>query len=421
MKRLVALLPVLIALQAGVPPALAWTWPVDGPVLRPFVFGDDPYAAGQHRGMDIGAPPGQSVRAPAAGTVAFAGTVPHGGRTVTIETADGYSVTLLHLGSVAATRGRYVGEGDVVGTVGPSGEPELAEPYVHLGVRRTVEEHGYLDPLALLPARAGEPPRPSEPAGPEPPGEAPVDEPVEATPPAQPPASEQPQGSTVGARPSSDARAGAGAGRASPPERRARRPGPVTPAASAPGSAAGGLARIEAGRLGSVHPEGSVLPARRAPSERTAPPPGKTMPHARAHALGGPVGYAGASAAVLATLLVLAASAGLAVRRRQLGDAAAADGAATVLLHRAGLAAEDARRPRPAEQDRLVFDGDLERILLAESEPLADLDRDDDPAELVDVADDPRPRHSSRCARPRTHRNRFPRSPHYRAGLPSAH
>ena len=53
MRRLLALLPVLIAFQAGVPPALAWTWPVDGPVLRPFTLGDDPYAGGQHRGVDI--------------------------------------------------------------------------------------------------------------------------------------------------------------------------------------------------------------------------------------------------------------------------------------------------------------------------------------------------------------------------------
>ena len=27
---------------------------MDGPVLRPFLFGDDPYAAGLHRGIDIG-------------------------------------------------------------------------------------------------------------------------------------------------------------------------------------------------------------------------------------------------------------------------------------------------------------------------------------------------------------------------------
>src|SRR5204863_1918606 len=137
MKRLVILLPVLLALQVGVQPALAWTWPVDGPVLRPFILGDDPYAAGQHRGIDIGASSGATVVAPASGTVSFAGTVPGGGKTLTIRTADGYSVTLLHLGTIAALRGGAVAEGHGVGTVGPSGDAELPRPYVYLGIRTT--------------------------------------------------------------------------------------------------------------------------------------------------------------------------------------------------------------------------------------------------------------------------------------------
>ena len=70
MNRLIALLPVLIAFQVGAPPALAWTWPADGPVLRPFTFGEDPYAAGQHRGIDVADEPGAPVRAPQAGSSA---------------------------------------------------------------------------------------------------------------------------------------------------------------------------------------------------------------------------------------------------------------------------------------------------------------------------------------------------------------
>ena len=108
MSRLVAVLAVAVLAQA--PAALAWTWPVDGPVLRPFAFGTDPYAAGQHRGIDIGGAHGTAVRAATAGTVSFAGTVPSSGRTVTVRTADGLSVTYLELGAVAVGRGDEVAE-----------------------------------------------------------------------------------------------------------------------------------------------------------------------------------------------------------------------------------------------------------------------------------------------------------------------
>jgi Peptidase family M23 len=149
--------------------ASAWTWPVDGPVLRPFSFGSDPYAAGQHRGIDIGAPTGTPVRAAAGGVVSFAGTVPNGGKTVTIQTPTGYAVTLVHLGSIRVLRGTTIEEGTTVGTVGPSGVPDIAEPYVYLGIRVASDDQGYLDPLLFLPPRA-EPPAVPAPAS-EPPAE----------------------------------------------------------------------------------------------------------------------------------------------------------------------------------------------------------------------------------------------------------
>jgi len=122
MRGLALLLPVLVALQVGVQPALAWSWPVDGPVVRPFVLGDDPYAGGQHRGVDIGASAAAPVVAPASGAVAFAGSVPTGGQTITIRTAEGYAVTLQRLGSISVARGLAVGEGDVVGSAGDARE-----------------------------------------------------------------------------------------------------------------------------------------------------------------------------------------------------------------------------------------------------------------------------------------------------------
>src|SRR5581483_7724445 len=73
-----ALLVLLAALLAA-PAASAWSWPVEGRVLAPFVFDPaNPYAAGQHRGVDVAGSVGDPVRAPAAGTVSFAGAVPGG-------------------------------------------------------------------------------------------------------------------------------------------------------------------------------------------------------------------------------------------------------------------------------------------------------------------------------------------------------
>jgi len=186
MRRLAVLIVCAFALPVSV--AKAWTWPVDGPVLRGFSFDRaHPYAGGQHRGLDIGSPAGAQVHAPAAGVVSFAGTVPTGGRTVSIQSPSGYTATLVHLGSIGVKRGESVAEGSAVGTVGPSGVVDLTEPFVYFGVRLTADEQGYVDPLPLLPSRTPPTARPeapvaaaSAPASPA----VPVAPPIAADPPA---------------------------------------------------------------------------------------------------------------------------------------------------------------------------------------------------------------------------------------------
>ena len=179
MRRMLSLAVLATAFLVAVPAASGWSWPIDGPVLRPFSLSADAYAAGQHRGLDIGAAVGTPVAAPVSGTVSFAGSLPGGGRALTIETADGHSVTLLQLGYVAVARGSAVVEGVVVGVVGESEDAVTLVPHVHLGVRAVSDPAGYLDPLAFLPARppvlAPEPsppvesPVPAAPIAPEPP------------------------------------------------------------------------------------------------------------------------------------------------------------------------------------------------------------------------------------------------------------
>jgi hypothetical protein len=152
------LLAAVLAALFFAPAGEAWTWPAGGAILQPFLFDRaHPYAAGQHRGVDIGGDPGAPVLAPAAGTATYAGTVPSSGKSLTITTADGYAVTLTHLGSITVARGAAIAEGAAVGTIGPSGDPEVSQPYVHLGVRTAADPQGYLDPLAFLPARVPAP------------------------------------------------------------------------------------------------------------------------------------------------------------------------------------------------------------------------------------------------------------------------
>jgi hypothetical protein len=175
---------LVLLLLLFVPAAGAWTWPVQGPVLQTFSFDPaSPYAAGQHRGIAIGAGDGAPVLAPASGVVSFAGTVPTNGKTITIQTPSGLAVSLTHLGSIGVARDASVEEGAPVGTVGSSGTPEFDVPYVHLGIREAANDQGYLDPLAFLPVLA--PPA----AGP-PPDPAPA--PAQAPTPAQPGAGSAP-------------------------------------------------------------------------------------------------------------------------------------------------------------------------------------------------------------------------------------
>jgi hypothetical protein len=195
--------PLLAAVLAALlfaPAGEAWTWPAAGAVLQPFLFDPaHPYAAGQHRGIAIGGDAGATVLAPASGSVAFAGTVPSSGKSVTIATADGYAVTLTQLGSITVARGATVAEGDGVGAIGATGDAEIAQPYVHLGVRIAAEAQGYLDPLTFLPVRGpapaaiappvpvADPPAAAPPlAGPAP-APAPVSDPVPAVRPAPAP------------------------------------------------------------------------------------------------------------------------------------------------------------------------------------------------------------------------------------------
>lgn len=149
MTRLVAMVLVVAALGlVTAPPAAAAgaRLPVPGAVVRRFDPPAERWLAG-HRGVDLAAPPGTAVLAPADGVVTFAGevagkpvvVVSHGAERSTLEPVEG-----------TVPVGTRVAAGEQVGQL-VAGHACPAEACLHWGVRRGDE---YLDPLAAVDAPA---------------------------------------------------------------------------------------------------------------------------------------------------------------------------------------------------------------------------------------------------------------------------
>jgi murein DD-endopeptidase MepM/ murein hydrolase activator NlpD len=114
--------------------------PVRGPLVRGFEAPPGPYGPG-HRGVDLCAPLGTPVAAPAAGAVGFAGRVA-GSAWVSVLVAPGVVVTVGPLLQPAVAAGQRVA------ALGPVGR--LAAGHggaVHLSLR---VDGDYLDPLPWL-------------------------------------------------------------------------------------------------------------------------------------------------------------------------------------------------------------------------------------------------------------------------------
>jgi len=142
----------LVSLPAAAPAAAdTWRWPVRGDVLAAFADAGGPYAAGQHRGIDIAAPTGTPVLAAAGGVVRFSGLVGSSGLTVSVRTADGrFDTSYLHLATASVRAGQPVAAGDRIGAIGTTGRASTATPHLHFGVRDAGTRR-YRDPLDFLP------------------------------------------------------------------------------------------------------------------------------------------------------------------------------------------------------------------------------------------------------------------------------
>jgi murein DD-endopeptidase MepM/ murein hydrolase activator NlpD len=113
-------------------------------ILRPFAPPPTPYSAG-HRGVDLSTAPGTVVRAAAAGTVLFAGSIAGRG-VIVIAHPEGIDTEYEPVATLL-DRGQSVADGEVIGRVsGAHGDCPL-DGCLHWGARRSGV---YIDPMTLL-------------------------------------------------------------------------------------------------------------------------------------------------------------------------------------------------------------------------------------------------------------------------------
>ncbi|MGS2614701.1 murein hydrolase activator EnvC family protein [Micromonospora sp. LZ34] len=142
--------PAVAALRVAAPAAGAvragFRWPLDGTphLVRRFDPPAGPWLPG-HRGVDLAAAPGATVRAAGPGTVLFAGLVA-GRPVVTVGHAGGLRTTHEPV-QPAIAPGTPVAAGTPLGVLLPGHAGCPAPACLHWGLRRGRE---YLDPLALL-------------------------------------------------------------------------------------------------------------------------------------------------------------------------------------------------------------------------------------------------------------------------------
>lgn len=128
--------------------ALPFQWPVQGRISGRFgnarVYNGQPGAG--HSGMDIAAPNGTPVKAPAGGLVTFASPDLYlTGGTVLLDHGHGVSSNFLHLSRIDVKVGDRVEPGQVIGAVGATGR--ATGPHLHWGMNWFDVR---IDPLLVL-------------------------------------------------------------------------------------------------------------------------------------------------------------------------------------------------------------------------------------------------------------------------------
>ena len=148
-RERVHLASVAATVSATPPPTLRMQAPTAGPRSSSFglrrIFNGQPRSP--HSGMDIAAPTGTPVVAPAAGRVIDVGDYFFNGNTVWLDHGAGLLSMYCHLSSTRVKPGDLLAAGDPIGAVGASGR--VTGPHLHWSVSLN---RAMVDPALFLPA-----------------------------------------------------------------------------------------------------------------------------------------------------------------------------------------------------------------------------------------------------------------------------
>lgn len=125
---------VFLTFDTSRPVASRFSMPAQGPISSPFglkrFYNDQP--RNPHSGLDIAAPDGDAIVAPAAGKVAATGNYFFNGNTVLIDHGQGLITMYCHMSRIDVEAGDLVKPGDQLGAIGQTGR--VTGPHLHWSV-----------------------------------------------------------------------------------------------------------------------------------------------------------------------------------------------------------------------------------------------------------------------------------------------